>query len=99
MFGLSKTSFESGNKEFFTLLEASNKPTDPSNPKSSLTHFQVSKYTKDNLQQIFKMVLEAKTSTYSQDWGTSEDSPDWALQPQALDIYKNKSYIDYYNFI
>lgn len=45
------------------------------------------------------MVLEVKTFARGQDWRTSENLPEWALQPQALDIYKSKPHIDCYKFI
>lgn len=67
MFGPSRLSFLSGNKKFSALPGVSNKPADhPSNFGSSLTPSQVPKYIKNNLQRIFKTVLEVQTSTCDQ---------------------------------
>lgn len=44
------------------------------NPGPSLAAFQVPKYTEDNLQQIFKVVLEVRPPiAYGQDQETFED--------------------------
>lgn len=52
----------------------------------------VFKYTKKNLQQIFKIVLEA--------WAANifEKSWDKLLKTCSPDMYRTKSYIESYNF-
>lgn len=56
-------------------------------------------YTKNNLKQILRTVLETQPSTCRQAWRTSENLPERAFKPKALDVYKNRSHIDCYNFI
>lgn len=55
--------------------------------------------TKDGLKRILGSVLEARTSTCGQDWGTFEDLSEQALKPKSPDVYKGKLHIDSYNFI
>lgn len=92
-------SSQSKNKEFHGVPRAYNKLADPSNPGPSLVPFQVAKYTKDDLQQILKTVLELRIPAYSKNWRTLEDLSERTVKPRALDVYKNKSHIDCYNFI
>lgn len=59
----SKPCFQSRNTgmpKFSTPSKAFNKPTNLPNSGPSLPTSQVSKYTKDDLQQIFKTVLKAQ---------------------------------------
>lgn len=95
----SKVSFQSGENKFSALLGALNKLASLSNPGPSSAPFQILKYTKDDLQQILKTVMEAQISACGQDRRISEDSLEWALKLKALDIYKGKLHMDYYNFI
>lgn len=50
-----------GIPKFSIPSKAFNKPTNLPNSRPSLPTFQVSKYTKNDLQQIFKTVLKAQT--------------------------------------
>lgn len=90
-----RISSQSRNNELSTPPGAPKKPIDLSNPGPSSAPSQVPKYTKDDLQWIFKMVLEAQTSTCGQNLEISEDLPELALKPRALDVYKGKLHMDY----
>lgn len=81
-------------------FSAPNLPTGPSNSNPSLTTSQTSQYSKNNLQQISKTVLEAQLSPIcNQDQRIIEDRFQQALKPKTPDIYKGKLHIDYQNFI
>lgn len=98
MFGPSRPSFQSGKEEFPTFLKVSNKPASSSNSGPSLAPFQVSKYIKDDFQQILKTVLKARSLTAcGPDQRTFKDPPERVLKPRTPDIYKAQSYIDCYN--
>lgn len=56
---------------------------------------QVLKYSKNDFQQIFKMVIEARVLTPK----TFDKSQKRFFKAKVLDIYWNKSHIDCYNFI
>lgn len=57
---------------------------------------QVPKYTKNDPQQIFKTVLEARLFIAGKD---SDEPQEQTFKPWGLDIYRNKFYIDYYGVI
>lgn len=81
IFGTFRTSFQSRDDKLFAPLRAPNKLVDSLNLGPSSTPFQVSQYTKNDLQWIFKMVLEVQISTRDQDWRTSEDLIEQTLKP------------------
>lgn len=98
----SRDSSQSGNNKLSVPPVGPNEPAGPSNSAPSLAPSQVSQvllYIKDDFKQMFKIILEVQPLTHGQDWRISEDSPEWALKPRALDVYKNKLHIDFYNFI
>lgn len=68
----------------------------PLNPFAKLATPQVSKYTKDDLQQIYKTALEAWPFATQKDFNKSQEQ---TLKPRSPDVYKSKSHIDRYNFI
>ena len=75
-------------------------PARPLRPKSSATDTDVPKYSKDNLQQILKTVLEAQApaSVPVLACATSEKPQDKPLKARSPKIYYEKSYMDFYNF-
>lgn len=55
---------------------------------------QVLKYTKNNLEQIFKTVLESRTPALKK-FDKPQEKP---LKAKVPDVYRSKFYKDYYNF-
>lgn len=97
---LSFRSKDKGTSECFTAPGAPNNPTSSSNPKPSLAVFQIPKYTKDDLQRIFRTVLESQSFiTCGQDHEISKNCPEQVFKARVPNVYKDKSHINYYNFI
>ena len=80
--------------------EVSKQLNRPLGSKSSAIATNISKYSKDDLQQIFKTVLEAQTPapTPTPALTASEEPQDKLLKARSLDVYCEKSHIDCYNF-
>lgn len=75
---------------FSTLLK-------PANCSISPFSFLILKYTKDNLQRIFKAVFESKIFITLR---KPSDKPQKIFpKASALDIYNDRSDINYYNLI
>ena len=85
-------------------LKFAKQPTGPLRPKSPTTTTDVSKYSKDDLQQIFKTVLEVQAPM-----STSAPIPALAaaafekprnkpLKARSPNVYYAKSHMDCYNF-
>ena len=89
--------------DFFLPLksEISKQPNKPPSPKFPIAVTSIPKYSKDNLQRIFKVVLEAQAlapnPTPTLALVVSEMLRE-KLKACSLDIYCGKSYMDCYNF-
>lgn len=69
-------SFQSGDKKILDFPALPGAPTElvkTLNPKPRLAALQVFKYTKNDLQEIFKMVLKVQASTCDHDQKISEN--------------------------
>ena len=81
-------------------LEISKQPDGPLGPKSP-ANTSVPKYSKDNLQRIFKAVLEAWVSAPAPALASApvvSEMPREKLKARFLDVYCEKSHMDCYNF-
>lgn len=77
-------------KRFFALYPTS------SSILELYTVLPIAKYLKNNLQYIFKTVIETKTIIAINIFA---DKPcEKFLKVKFLDVYYNKTYINYYNF-
>lgn len=83
-------------KFFAPISPFPNSSTDLSNPKSTSAIFLIPKYTKNNLQQILKIVLEFRTSVTLKNFDKTQKR---LFKARPLNVYKNKFYIDCYNLI
>lgn len=90
---------QSGDDKLFTLLGAPNKPVSSANSEPSLAPPHIPKYTKDNLQQILKTVLEVQPLACDHDQETLENASEQTFKSRAPDIYKDQLDIDFYDFI
>lgn len=89
----------SGNKrtpKFFVL----NLTVEVLNSAPSLAASYTVKYSKHDFQKNFNTLLKAqRSSTYNQDWETSEDLLEQAVKYNTLDVYESKWHINCYNVI
>ena len=96
LFVASLNSFPSPESEF------SKQPIRPSGPKPPTAATDVPKYSENDLQQIFRTVLEAQTlvptPASAPALAASKKSQDKLLKTRSMNIYCGKSQIDYYNF-
>ena len=69
-------------------------PDETAGPKSPAAT-SVPKYSKDDLQRIFKAVLETQAPVPA---SAVSETPRKKLKTRSLDVYHGKSYMDYYNF-
>ena len=76
--------------------EFSKQPNGPLGLKSPAAATNILKYSENDLQQIFKTVLEARIPVPAP--AASEEPRDKPLKPRFLDVYCRKSHKDYYNF-
>lgn len=84
----------------FTLSEPSAKPIrDSSNLRFISTPLQLTKYTKDELYQIFKTILKMRILIPYKDQKDLKEFLEQALKSRTPDFYKGKYHIDYYEFI
>lgn len=102
-FSLFRLGFWSEDKKIPEFSASPKTPTELailSNPGPSLATFQIPKYIEDDLQQIVKTILGVQPFIgHGQDRRTSKNPPEWASQLKVLEVYKSKSYMNYYNFI
>ena len=77
--------------------ELSEQPDGPPGPKSRAAATSVPKYSKDDLQRIFKAVLEARAPAPASTPIVSE-MPREKLKARSPDVYRGKSHMDCYNF-
>ena len=95
---------ESGDKMF-------DQPARPSGTKPSVTNapaaINIPKYSEDNLQQIFKSVLEARALAFASTPVLAPastlalivaEAPREKLKARSSDVYRRKFHIDCYNF-
>ena len=80
-----------GLSEFLFLPKSSYDKTLVNLPTVTLSKPPIAKYTEEDLQKIFKTVLEAQTPPFD---GLCEKP----LKAKSPDIYYSKSYIESYNF-
>lgn len=86
--------------KFLTFPETPNNAICLLNFKPSLAIFQVPKYMENDFQYIFKTVLKVRLPiAHSLDKRTAKSLLKQTFKPSAPDIYKNKSHINFYNFI
>lgn len=87
-----------GDKELGLSASTFAPPESAANPTlgSISAILQVPKYTKNDLQRIFKVVLDVKPFATRKNFNKSQER---ILKPWALDVYMNKFHIDCYNFI
>ena len=80
----------------------SEQPARPQELKSLTATIDVFKYSEDNLQQIFKTVLEvhalAPALAPAPTLAASEEPRDKLLKARSPDVYCKKPHIDCYNF-
>ena len=76
--------------------EISEQPDQPPRPKSDTS---VLKYSKNDLQKIFKAVLEAQAPASTPALASVvSEVPREKLKARSLDVYRGKSHMDCYNF-
>lgn len=97
---LSTLNKKEGISEFSASPKTSNNLARISNPDPCLIASQTPKYSENNLQQIFNVVLKAtQLLAYDQDSRKSKKLPERIFKPRAPNIYKSKLPFNCYNYI